>query len=252
MTMEEALEELGVRDDLLTDEEKGFLDHNGYLPMEGILSEAQVEALRAQFDKLVKLEGEEAGKEVNQEAGTHRLANLANKGEVCEVCFTHPKVLTAMRHVLGTNFRLSSINGRASLPGEGLQNLHADWRGGVEPGDYYVCNSVWLLSDFTAENGATRVVPGSHNSGQHPRDVLEDMKAPHPDQVLLTAGAGTVVVFNAHTWHGGTLNQSDRPRYGLHGYFCRRDQKQQTDQKASIGPETYNRLSKAARTVLDV
>ena len=77
---------------------------------------------------------------------------------------------------------------------------YADWKEGVEPGDYYVCNSIWVLTDFTENNGATRVVPRSHNSRQHPRDVLEDAKAPHPDQVLLTAEAGTVVIFNAHTW----------------------------------------------------
>ena len=252
MTMEDALAELGVRDDLLSDKERAFLDENGYLPIQGLLSNDQVQALKARFDELVEQEGEDGGKEVHQEAGTHRLANLANKGAVFEICFTHPRVLTAMRHVLGPNFRLSSLNGRAALPGQGLQKLHADWGKGVEPGDYYVCNSIWLLSDFTEENGATRVVPGSHNSRQHPRDALEDPEAPHPDQVLLTAPAGTVVIFNSHTWHGGTLNQSDQPRYGLHSYFCRRDQKQQTDQKALIGPETYNRLSEAAQTILDI
>lgn len=252
MTMEDALAELGVRDELLSEEERAFLDANGYLPLPGILSAEQVLALRTRFDDLVAKEGEEAGREVHQEEGANRLADLVNKGEAFEVCFTHPKVLTAMRHVLGSNFKLSSLNGRASLPGQGLQGLHADWSKGVEPGDYYVCNSIWLLSDFTEFNGATRVVPGSHNSRQHPRDALEDPKAPHPDQVLLTAKAGTVVIFNSHTWHGGTLNQSDKPRYGLHGYYCRRDQKQQLVQKDYIRPETYARLSEAARTVVDV
>ena len=157
-----------------------------------------------------------------------------------------------MRHVLGPEFRLSSLNGRASLPGQGLQGLHADWGESVEPGDYYVCNSIWLLCDFTEHNGATRVVPGSNRSGQHPKDVLEDATAPHPDQVILTAKAGTVVIFNSHTWHGGTLNQSDSPRYGLHSYFTRRDQRQQTDQRASLADATKARLSQAARVILDV
>lgn len=252
MTMDEALFELGVRDDTLTEVEKAFLDENGYLPLPDILSPEHVQTLRTRYDELVKAEGENAGKEVHQEEGTHRLADLVNKGEAFEVCFTHPRVLAAMKHVLGSNFKLSSLNGRASLPGQGLQGIHADWPTAVEPGDYFVCNSIWLLCDFTEENGATRVVPGSHNSHQHPRDVLDDPKAPVPNEIILTGKAGTVVIFNSHTWHGGTLNRSNAPRYGLHGYYCRRDQTQQLVQKDYIRPETYNRLSPAARLILDV
>ncbi len=252
MTSEEALAQLGATAQLLTGEERVTLDDQGYLPLPGILSETQVQTMRARFDELVQEEGEKAGTEVHQEAGTNRLSDLANKGACFEVCFTHPKVLACIRHVLGDSFRLSSLNGRAALPGAGLQGMHADWGEAVEPGDYYVCNSIWLLSDFTEANGATRVIPGSNRSRQHPKEALEDATAPHPDQVVLTAKAGTVVIFNSHTWHGGTLNQTDAPRYGLHSYYTRRDQKQQTDQKAYIRPETRARLSEAACTILDV
>ena len=252
MRCEEALAQLNVSQDLLSHDEKQFLDEQGYLPLPEIMNHAQVDALRTRFDELVEEEGEKAGTEVHQEAGTNRLSNLVDKGEIFEICFTHPRVLAAMRHVLGPDFRLSSLNGRAALPGQGLQGLHADWGTGVEPDDYYVCNSIWLLSDFTEQNGATRVVPGSNRSGQHPKDALDDPTAPHPEEVILTAPAGTVVVFNSHTWHGGTLNRSDEPRYGLHSYFTRRDQRQQTAQKALLSEETKARLSEAARVILDV
>lgn len=252
MKMTDALDALGVTSDQLSDEERFHLDERGYLPLEGVLNDAQVRFLRARFDELVEIEGHAAGKEVHQEEGTNRLSNLVDKGPEFEVCISHPKVLAAMRHVLGSKFRLSSLNGRAALPGQGLQALHADWREGVEPGDYYVCNSIWLLSDFTRENGATRVVPGSHRSRQHPRDALEDPKAPHPEEVILLGKAGTVVVFNAHMWHGGTVNTTDEPRYGLHGYYTRRDQKQQTDQRAMLSKKTVARLNRALRTIVDV
>jgi len=252
MTTLEALSELGVSEDTLSEDEKAYLDKNGYLPLEGLLSEAEADGLRQRFDELVEVEGEDAGKEVHQEAGTYRLSNLIDKDERFWICISHPKVLAAMHHVLGDAFKLSSLNGRAALPGQGLQGLHADWKGRIEPGDYYVCNSIWLLSDFTKRNGATRVVPGSHDSGMNPREDLEDPSADHPDQVLLTAKKGTVVIFNSHTWHGGTLNQTDHPRYGLHGYYTRRDQKQQMDQKVSLSAETVGRLSDAQRVILDV
>ena len=87
-------------------------------------------------------------------------------------------MLAAIAHVLHNDLKLSSLNARAALPGEGLQRLHVDWRGGVAPGDYYVCNSIWLLDDFTAENGATRVVPGSHRSGKAPKEEMPDPTKP--------------------------------------------------------------------------
>ena len=84
------------------------------------------------------------------------------------------------------------------------------------------------------------------------RAALPDPAAAHPDEVQLTAPPGTVVVFNSHLWHGGTLNRSDRPRRALHSYFTRRANRQQLDQKRYIRPETLARLNPAARFVLDV
>lgn len=252
MNIAQALHDLGVRDNTLTAAEKAQLDRDGYLPLPNILSPQQVADLSARLEALVAAEGDRAGIEVHQEAGTDRLADLVNKGSVFDVCHTHPRVLAGIAHVLKGDLKLSSLNARVALPGQGLQALHADWAGPVPPGDFYVCNSIWLLDDFTADNGATRVVPGTHNSGSTPKQQMADPKAAHPDEVKLLAPAGTVVIFNSHTWHGGTLNTTDRRRRALHSYFCRRDQPQQLDQRRFIRPETLARLSDADRVVLDV
>ena len=66
--------------------------------------------------------------------------------------------------------------------------------------------------DFTEENGATRVAPGSHNTGQHPNDALDDPMASQPDEIRLTGSAGTVVIFNSHLWNAGTVNHTETPR----------------------------------------
>jgi len=252
MNTQEALRALGVRDDTLTEEERAALDRDGFLPLPGILTAEQVARINTRIDQLLAEEGENAGKEVHQEAGTDRLSDLINKDPVFEVCFTHQRVLAGIAHVLRGDLKLSSLNSRAALPGQGLQALHADWGGAVAPGDYQVCNSIWLLDDFTPDNGATRVVPGTHRSGKVARDELADPAAPHPDEVKLLASAGTVVIFNSHVWHGGTLNTTASRRRALHSYFCRRDQKQQLDQRKYIRPGTYERLSEAARYILDV
>jgi len=124
MNIQTALLELGVAESTLTTDEKAQLDRNGYLPLTNILSPEQIRAFRDRLDALVAAEGAEAGKEVHQEAGTDRLSDLVNKGDLFTICFTHPRVLAAISHVLQGEFKLSSLNFRAALPGDGLQALN--------------------------------------------------------------------------------------------------------------------------------
>ena len=112
--------------------------------------------------------------------------------------------------------------------------------------------SIWLLVDFTEENGPTRVVPGSHRTGKLPQDVLADPLATHQDEVHFTGKAGTAYVFNAHIWHGGTTNKSSAPRPAAFAFFGRRDFPQYIDQRKYMRSEIYELLSSADRQMLDV
>ena len=252
------LSQLGVTANTLTADEKTFLDQNGYLNLGRLLNDSLLEAIRIRLDELLQLEGEHAGAELldsphirhPKEAGADRLADLANKGVLFDIFYTHPRVLAGIAHVLGQEIKLSSLNYRAAKPGMGLQKLHVDWHCAVEPGDFKVCNSIWLLDDFSKENGATRIVPGTHLEGSLPQEVLQDPLAAHSDEILIEAPAGSVVIFNSHAWHGGTENGSNTPRRAIHSYFCRRDQPQQIDQKKYILPETLERLGAPAATLL--
>jgi ectoine hydroxylase-related dioxygenase (phytanoyl-CoA dioxygenase family) len=251
MDMMSALAGLGVTASSISDQTRERLDRDGYAPLQGVLSGHLLAVMRKRLAELLAAEGDRAGLEVHQEAGTDRLADLVNKDPVFEACFTEPRLLACVAHVLG-EFKLSSLNFRAALPGQGLQALHAEGGPVTDPASYQVCNSIWLLDEFTADNGATRVVPGSHRSGKSPGDVRPDVRGAHPGEVLLLAPAGTVVVFNSHLWHGGTLNHSSSPRRALHAYFTLRGNAQQLDQKKYIRPGTLARLSPAARFILDV
>ena len=254
LKMEQVLADLGVTSDLLTEVERKFLDEQGYLVIRDVLSPDQVKAFSSRLDELVKLEGEDAGKEVHQEEGTDRLANLIDKDPMFEVCITHPKLLAAIAHVINKDFKHSSLNSRASLPGAGHQRFHTDYDKLVKPGEWgrVACNSIWLLDDFNKTNGATRVVPGSHWKEKTPRDEMEDTYAMHPEQIQLIAPAGTVVVFNAHLWHGGSKNQSSTSRHAMHCFFCQREDEQQTHQREHLRSETVNRLSSPVQWILDI
>src|SRR6266849_7318243 len=91
-TMQDVLENIGVRPDTLTQQEKDQLAHEGFLPLSGILTLDQLGSLRAQVDELLEAEGDQAGTEFHQEGGTERLSDLGNKGAVFDICFTHPRV----------------------------------------------------------------------------------------------------------------------------------------------------------------
>ena len=251
MTMEQCLADLGARRELLSDRQRDELRRKGYTLLPGVIGAGWLAALRERFEELVAAEGAVAGVEVHQEDGARRLADLVNKGSVFDGVWSHPLLLAAVHWVIDAPFHLGSLNARDAKPGDGLQALHQDGKRDV-PAPRYGCNSLWMLDDFTEENGCTRMVPGTYTSA-HPADVLDDPRAPHPDEELITAPAGSVAVFNSYTWHGGTLNRTrNTHRRCLHCYFNPRHQEQQTDQRAYLRPDTAARLSPAQRYLLDM
>jgi ectoine hydroxylase-related dioxygenase (phytanoyl-CoA dioxygenase family) len=232
----------------MTAEQKLRLDTDGYLVLEDLVGEALLERLRKRVDELFEQEGDRAGSEFKQEPHSRRLANLVDKGEVFEHVIETPRVLECMEHVLGPRFKLSSLNVRSADPdNDWSQPLHADSGAVPDERGYWVCNSVWMLDDFTERNGAIRMVPGSHRWGRVPP---EGLYAEYPGESLLTGRAGTVVVMNAHMWHGGTANRTAAHRRAMHVYYTRWDKPQQQYQKRLVRPEVQARLSATERRLL--
>jgi ectoine hydroxylase-related dioxygenase (phytanoyl-CoA dioxygenase family) len=252
MSFEDTLAALGVTADLLTDDEKSLLDRQGFLVIPNVMNDDWLAGLRARFDELIAKEGTAAGHEVHTEAGTKRLSDLVNKGDVFDGIWTHPKLLACVHHILARPFKLSSLNAREPLQGAGQQDLHADWNRRAAEEPFHVVNSMWLVDAFTGDNGCTRVVPGTHPSAKSAGEVLADPKAPHPEEIVLTAPAGSVMIINAHVWHGGTANRTGARRRVIHCYFTAQEHPQQQDQAEYIRKRTWDRLSPAAREILDV
>jgi len=245
---------------MLTKEEIETLERDGYLGLGQLLTAEQVKAVNNKIDELINAEGENAGSELFEskyirhpkEEGADRLADLVNKGSIFDMFYTHPRVLAGIKAVIGENFKLSSLNYRAAKPGQGLQKLHVDYGNAVAEGGYKVCNTIWLLDDFTENNGATRIVPGTHKSKILPSEAMENPELPHDEEIKIIAPAGSVFIFNSHVWHGGTTNHTDKFRRSIHSYFCATDQPQQLNQRDYITKETKNRISSAAQRILDV
>ena len=235
----------------LSDLECEALDHKGFVALPGFMGPALIASIRARIEELFAEEGEQAGSEFKQEEGSRRLANLVDKGSVFREVIMEPRVLAYVDHVLGHEYKLSSLNARSADPKTSVtQPLHADMAALPDGRGFWVCNTVWMLDDFSEENGAIRCVPGSHEWGKLPRDAMNDPVAHHPHEVLVTGEAGTVIVMNAHLWHGGMQNKTAHPRLALHAFYVRRDKPQQQYQKRLLRPEVQKECGEELRWLL--
>jgi ectoine hydroxylase-related dioxygenase (phytanoyl-CoA dioxygenase family) len=234
-------------------DERRQLDALGYVVLEGCMGGALLDELRARIHDLFEEEGDRAGHEFQTEEHARRLANLVDKGEVFRRAIVLAPVIGLVRHVLGADAKLSSLNARSADPQlEVGQPLHVDMAAIPDAKGYWVCNTVWMLDDFTRENGATRLVPGSHLWGKRPLDVLDDPLAPHPEEILLTGKAGSVAVMNSHMWHGGTANRTPAARLAMHAFYCRRDKPQQQYQKRLLRSDVQSGLTPELRALLAI
>ena len=185
-------------------------------------------------------------------AGIRRLGDLVNKGECFDGIWQNLTLISIVAGVLPGAFKLHSLNGHDPKSGQGEQNLHADWSpppdlSPREPHLYGVVNSAWCLDDFTIESGATRVVPKSHLRAGSAVAEEADKEA-----VQVVAAAGSVIVWNGSTWHGGATNTTISTRRAVHCAWLDRRYKQQTNQREHLRVETAKRLLPLHRYLLDV
>ena len=178
------------------------LGRDGYVLVECALDGEEVVRLRRAFEDAPV-----------QDGGTQHVAIDDKTPEVAawRALEHHPALIAAAEHVLSRPFSLASMHGRNPLPGFGQQGLHSDWPRQSD-GRAIMVTALWMLDDFTAEDGATRVVPGSHLMT---RPLAKDYAQPlarHPEEKIVTGRAGDVLIFNGYLWHSGRKNSSTGPR----------------------------------------
>jgi len=145
---------------------------------------------------------------------TRRTGALIARSPSSRQLVMHPLALAATAQVLGhaTNFQLHLTQAIAIDPGQPAQPIHRDqWAFDFFPfpkGYEVQCNTIWALTDFTEQNGATRVVPGSN----HAEDGLGLTEA---DSVAAEMTRGSVLFYSGSVYHGGGANRSDATRIGL-------------------------------------
>jgi ectoine hydroxylase-related dioxygenase (phytanoyl-CoA dioxygenase family) len=188
---------------MITPAQTSTLEREGYVVVPDALDDRWVERLRRAF------EGAPAQNDGTQHV---EITPETPEADAWAAVRQHPALLAAAELVLGWSFRVRDHHGRNSLPGYGLQGLHADWMPRSDPCEFFVLTGIWMIDDFAADNGATRVVPRTHLiPGGVPKSWAQPA-ARHPEERVVTGKAGSLLLFNGHTWHSGRKNESRRPR----------------------------------------
>ena len=236
------LASLGVESALLADHERAALGRDGFVVLDGIADAASVAAMRSAIDAQLDIVRRDL---TRKHGGTLHLDDILDSGAAFDGVLTSPRLLAAVAHVLGADFNVFAAGYRGPQPGYGAQALHAD-DVPLAAGDlYHVVTTIVPLVDFTEGNGATRVVPGSHRDPV--RDAPVEAGRPYPGERIVTARAGSAIVFNGHLWHSGTKNTSDDRRDALQIVFRRRGGR---GSGLSVTNATLDRLGTAALLLL--
>lgn len=229
---------------------KRHMDKFGYCLLKDALGREEVDAIRSRLLTQLEAELERGVSRMRPDDKKQLIRFLINKGQVFRDMIVHPGLHEMLRHVIGDAYLLSSYHAHVAHPGStmafhtdqfwmpppttdrkqtlvkpgsitrsGNRGRHVGGEELMEPNTIapaVTCNAMWMIDDYTAENGATLLVPGSHLSGRQPDPVLDS----NANWVPATGPAGTAVVFEGRIWHTTGINTTDRPRIGLSTNFC--------------------------------
>lgn len=157
--------------------------------------------------------------ETTRNEDTQWIYLLINKGYIFQSILSIPEPRAIVKHVLGQHYRLSEFAATIAHPGNAQMPLHMDqWPLPAEqryyPNPPAACNALWMISDFTAENGATRLVPRSHLR-QRPIHASESTSS-----ASVTGSSGTCLLFEGRTWHAADYNRTKYARYAIATFYC--------------------------------
>lgn len=223
------------------------LERDGYTVLEAILSPAETDALAAAVRRLEQDLAIQPATNPFEGRNTLRVYNLLARDPIFQAIAAHPATLPLVEAVLDRGCLVSSLSSISILPGEVAQLVHADDQLIPLPRPHVpvVCNTMWALTDFTADNGATRLLPGSHHQARAP-ELFEDVGGMIP----AVMPRGSVLVYHGSLWHGGGANHSDAPRIGLAMNYCAGWIRQQENQLLGIPRELARTFSPRLRKLV--
>ena len=222
----------------------------GVARIAGVLGPAEVQEARARIFEQARAEKERGTADLDGspdgapgEGPTQRVRNLINKGEVFRRIATNPIAMQCQRRLLGKQFLLSSMLANILGPGGNPMGWHSDqiYVGWLP--QRVASAIVWMLDDFTEENGATLVCPGSHRwKGWS--------EARFDGAVPATGTAGSILIMDGRTYHNTGLNRASVPRPGIITYYVMPYIRQEENFALSLAPEVMETCSRELLSLL--
>jgi ectoine hydroxylase-related dioxygenase (phytanoyl-CoA dioxygenase family) len=215
------------------------LEAHGFAIVEGALDLGFCDEIVAEIEQLEA--SSEPSLKGNAFVGykTVRYFDLLNRGEVWQRVAAHADLLPVLRGVLGADMLLSTMGTAVIAPGEFAQPIHRDDElyDLAMPHRNLVCNTMWALTDFTEENGATRIVPDTHRLVEptDPRQEYPSIAAAMPK--------GSVCFVLGTCYHGGGANLTAQRRWALTINYCAGAMRQQENLMLAISRERASGFS---------
>jgi len=237
-----------------TEQVVGALLQDGAVIVQNFLSRDVVSAINAEVQPFVDLADPDM-RHLNPgvqifHAQTRHVSGLAGKSPTFATeVMIHPLLMNLCDTILGPScarYQLNLAHLLERLPGAGDQFWHQDeivWNLVPEPKPELQLASVIALVDFTADNGATRVFPGSHQweAGRYPTN---------DEAVAAEMPAGSAIVYLGSTFHGGGAHRGSEPRRGVHLSYTLGWLRTEENNYLAVPPELARRLPRRCQEVL--
>ncbi len=215
------------------------IDKMGYTVIPGVLPQDECKRMADRLSEIYE-QRSKAGMDRHPSvdpAREHFVFNLHNKDNMFLPLIDHPAVVPILERYLDTNLVLNYFNARATVKGSKPQHFHIDSRVPF-PTNAIMMQAIWMINDFTVENGATRVVPGSHKW-----NIIPDRPLDHPQARQTTGKAGSVLLYNSSLWHGAGPSTAEARRWGILVIYGRWFVKPSMDFTKNTPPAVYARLN---------
>lgn len=232
--------------DTPTGEILDIIHRDGAVILTGALTQTELATLREQLTPYMDATG--PGRDDFAGRSTTRTGALVARSPMTRALVTNPAVLAAVKTFLEPyclRFQLHLTQIIRLKPGQGKQMIHRDrwawgkYMQGIEP----QLNTIWALSDFTAENGATQVVPGS-------TEWPDDRQARPEEICQAVMPAGSVLLYTGSVFHGGGENRSGADRIGINITYSLGWLRQEENQYLSCPPEIARDFSPELQDLL--
>jgi len=224
-----------------------IIDRDAAVILENALTQGQVDAILSELEPFI------AGTEPIQDDFVGRLTTrtggLVARSKTVREAVMHPTVLPAVDGFLkryAQNFQLNLTQIMRLLPGQTAQALHRDrylWSRELPREIEPMLNGMWALSEFSEENGATRVIPGSqlwdwNRTGNQDESIPAEMPL------------GSMLLYTGSVLHGGGANASNAPRIGMSITYLLGWLRQEENQYLSCPPEVARGLEPELQALL--